>query len=210
MATVASLFIQALLEEGVTHLFTVPGEETIDLMEAVRRSPIILVVMRHEQGAGFMASTLGRITGQPAVCLTTLGPGATNLLTAVAQAQLIGLPLVVITGQKPLKNHGQGLFQRIDVVQMMSPITKMSRTITSGSHLPMLVREAFRVAAAHRPGVAHLELPEDIAQEETSVLPLSFSWCIKKSFFILSGREKGLCGGVIFLLMYLYYEKDFK
>ena len=167
------LLIKALEHEGVDYIFGLPGEENLDFMESLRRSTKIkFVLTRHEQGAGFMAATYGRLTGKPGVCLATLGPGATNLVTPVAYANLGAMPLVVITGQKPIKSSKQGKFQMIDVVEMMSPITKFTKQITHSDLIPSLTRECFRVAQEERPGAVHLELPEDIAQEKISNLDL--------------------------------------
>lgn len=168
----SDLFVKALEAEKVKYIFGVPGEENLDLLESLRESSIQLIVTRHEQAAGFMAATYGRLTGRAGVCLSTLGPGATNLVTAAASAQLGGMPMVMITGQKPIKTSKQGKFQIIDVVQMMQPLTKFSCQIASGKNIPTRVREAFRLAEEERPGAVHLELPEDIAQEETISLVL--------------------------------------
>jgi acetolactate synthase-1/2/3 large subunit len=173
----SDLFVSALEAEGVKYVFGIPGEENLDLLESLRTSSIKLVLTRHEQAAGFMAATYGRLTGKAGVCLATLGPGATNLVTAAAYAQLGAMPMVMITGQKPVKASKQGQFQIIDVVDMMRPITKFTHQIVSGAGIPTRVREAFRRAEEERPGAAHLELPEDIASEETSarVTPASQS-----------------------------------
>lgn len=164
----AQLLVRALEHEGVTHIFGIPGEENLDFLEALRTSSIELVLTRHEQAAGFMAATYGRLTGKVGVCLSTLGPGATNFVTAAAYAQLGAMPLLMITGQKPIKKSKQGHFQIIDVVEMMRPITKMAKQITSGAQVAGLVREAVKTAEEERPGAVHLELPEDIAAEEVS------------------------------------------
>ncbi|MFA5954637.1 MAG: acetolactate synthase large subunit [Patescibacteria group bacterium] len=166
--TAAQLFVQCLEQEGVRYIFGIPGEETLDLLDAIRSSSITFVVTRDEQAAAFMAATVGRLTGKIGVALTTLGPGATNLTTGVAYAQLGGMPLLVVTGQKPIRKSKQGRFQIIDTVRMMEPITKFSATIVSGDRIPSLVYEAVRVAEAERPGAVHLELPEDVAAEETT------------------------------------------
>lgn len=163
----AELLVKALEAEGVVYLFAVPGEENLDLLEALRTSGIRVIVTRHEQGAGFMAATYGRLTGRAGVCLATLGPGATNLVTAAAHAQLGAMPMVMITGQKPIKAGKQGAFQMLDVVRMMEPLTKYARQLWSAGNVPARVREAFRLAQEERPGAVHLELPEDIAREET-------------------------------------------
>lgn len=169
----SDLFIKALEAEGVEQIFAVPGEENLDLVESIRTSSIKLVLTRHEQGAGFMAATYGRLTGKPGVCMATLGPGATNFTTPAAYAHLGGFPLIMITGQKPIKTSKQGQFQIIDIVSLFDPICKMSKQILHGDTIPALVREAFRLASEERPGAVLLELPEDIAEEpcETHVIP---------------------------------------
>ncbi|MCL7930641.1 acetolactate synthase large subunit [Halomonas llamarensis] len=163
----SELFVQALESEGVAYIFGVPGEENLDFLNALRGSSIRLILTRHEQGAGFMAATYGRLTGRVGVCLATLGPGATNLVTAAAYAQLGAMPMLMITGQKPIKTNKQGEFQIIDVVDMMTPLTKYTRQISSAHNIPARVREAFRRAQLERPGATHLELPEDTAREDT-------------------------------------------
>ena len=165
----SDLFVQALSAEGVKIIFGLPGEENLDLVESLRKSNIRLVVTRHEQAAGFMAATYGRLTGKAGVALSTLGPGATNLVTAAAFAQLGGMPMLMITGQKPLRAGKQGHFQIVDVVGMMRPITKLTRTVAEADAIPARVREAFRTAEYERPGAVHLELPEDVAREPASV-----------------------------------------
>ena len=172
----SELLVRALENEGVEYIFGVPGEENLDLLESLRTSNIKLVVTRHEQVAGFMAATYGRLTGKPGVCLSTLGPGATNLVTAAAYASLGGMPMVLITGQKPILHSRQARFQIIDAVSMMRPITKSAKQIVDAGNIPTLVRDAFRVAQAERPGPVHLELPEDIAKqmvEYSSIMPIS-------------------------------------
>ncbi|MBI5643197.1 MAG: acetolactate synthase large subunit, partial [Deltaproteobacteria bacterium] len=168
----ADLFVECLVKEGVEYIFGIPGEESLTLLEAIRKSSIRFIVTRHEQAAAFMAATYGRLTGRAGVVLSTLGPGATNLVTGVAFAQLGGMPLVIITGQKPIRRSKQGQFQIINVVQMMQPITKSTRQIVSSDLVPSFVREAFRRAEEERPGAVHLEFPEDIADEETLAAPL--------------------------------------
>ncbi|MEP2669652.1 MAG: acetolactate synthase large subunit [Cyclobacteriaceae bacterium] len=163
----SDLFIKALENEGVEYIFGLPGEENLDFLESLRKSKKIkLILTRHEQGAGFMAATYGRLTGKAGVCLATLGPGATNLVTPAAYAQLGAMPLVIITGQKPIKTSKQGKFQIVDVVDMMQSLTKFTKQVTHGAHVPSIVREAFRLAQEERPGAVHIELPEDIAVEE--------------------------------------------
>ncbi|TWT77896.1 Acetolactate synthase, catabolic [Posidoniimonas polymericola] len=171
----SDLFVRALEAEGVEYIFGIPGEENLDLLDSLSRSSIRLIITRHEQAAGFMAATYGRLTGKAGVCLSTLGPGATNFVTAAAYAQLGAMPMLMITGQKPIKSSKQGHFQIIDTVDMMRPITKYTKQIVSGDNIPSRVREAFRLAEEERPGAVHLELPEDIARETTSepVMPAS-------------------------------------
>src|SRR5271170_1890217 len=123
----ADLMVRALENEGVEYIFGVPGEENLDFLESLRTSRIQLVVTRHEQVAGFMAATYGRLTGKPGVCLSTLGPGATNLVTAAAYAHLGGMPMLMITGQKPILQSRQGRFQIVDIISMMRPLTKSSK-----------------------------------------------------------------------------------
>ena len=169
----SDLFIQALENEGVEYIFGIPGEENLDLLESLRKSrKIKLILTRHEQGAAFMAATYGRLTGKAGVCLATLGPGATNFTTPAAYGFLGGFPLVMITGQKPIKKSKQGQFQIIDVVQLFAPICKMTKQIVNANTIPSLVREAFRVAEEEKPGPVLLELPEDIAEEPADMVDL--------------------------------------
>ncbi|NKB49031.1 MAG: acetolactate synthase large subunit [Alphaproteobacteria bacterium] len=168
----SDLFVRALENEGVEYIFGVPGEENLDFLDSLRTSKIKLILTRHEQGAGFMAATYGRLTGKAGVCLATLGPGATNFVTAAAYAQLGAMPMMMITGQKPIKASKQGRFQIVDVVSMMRPITKFAKQIVNGNTIPSVVREAFRLAEEERPGAVHIELPEDIAAEMVDDQPL--------------------------------------
>jgi acetolactate synthase-1/2/3 large subunit len=167
----SDLFVRALENEGVEYIFGIPGEENLDLLESLQNSTIKLILTRHEQGAGFMAATYGRLTGKPGVCLSTLGPGATNFTTPAAYAQLGAMPMLMITGQKPIKKSKQGRFQIVDIVDLLQPITKYTHQIVNGNNIPSRIREAFRIAREERPGAVHLELPEDIAAEETSTEP---------------------------------------
>ena len=171
----SDLFISCLEEEGVEYIFGVPGEENLDFLDSLSRSKKIkLILTRHEQGAGFMAATYGRHTGKTGVCLA-LGPGATNLVTAGAYATLGGMPMMMITGQKPIKKSKQGRFQILDVVAMMGPITKYTHQMAASDNIPSRVREAFRLAEEEKPGAVHIELPEDIADEHTDALPIKRS-----------------------------------
>lgn len=161
----SDLFVKALENEGVEVIYGVPGEENLDFLEALRKSSIKLILTRHEQGAAFMASTYGRLTGKTGVCIATLGPGATNFVTAAAYAQLGAFPMMMITGQKPIKHSKQGQFQIVDIIDMMKPITKYTKQVVNVNMIPSIVREAFRQAEEERPGAVHLELPEDVAAE---------------------------------------------
>jgi acetolactate synthase I/II/III large subunit len=176
MTKASDLFIQCLEEEGVEYVFGVPGEENLDFLDSLSRSKSVkLILTRHEQGAGFMAATYGRHTGKTGVCVATLGPGATNFVTAAAYAQLGGMPILMITGQKPIKKSKQGRFQILDVVDMMGPITKYTHQLASADNIPSRVREAFRLAEEEKPGATHIEFPEDIAEEKTDSVPLKRS-----------------------------------
>jgi len=161
----SDLFVKCLETEGVEYIFGVPGEENIDLLESLRTSKIKVIINRHEQASAFMAATFGRLTGRPGVCLSTLGPGATNLITGIAYAQLGGMPLLAITGQKALRKNWQADFQLLDVVHMMEPITKHTVQIKDAISIPMEVRNAFKLSTLERHGAVHIELPEDVAQE---------------------------------------------
>lgn len=166
----SDLFVAQLEEEGVEYVFGLPGEENLDFLESLRTSKIKLIVTRHEQGAAFMAATYGRLTGKPGVCFSTLGPGATNLVTGVAQAQLTGAPFISISGQKALTDNWQARFQLVDVVRMMEPLCKKAVSITDPGMIPTVIRNAFKHAETERPGAVHIELPEDVAHEETDAV----------------------------------------
>jgi acetolactate synthase-1/2/3 large subunit len=168
----SELLVAALENEGVKRIYGIPGEENLDVVEAIRGSSIELVLTRHEQAAAFMAATAGRLTGKPGVCIATLGPGALNLTTGAAYALLGAMPMIMLTGQKGILSSRQARFQVVDVVAAMKPLTKLSRQIVSAGMIPTLVREAFRVAQEERPGPVHLELPEDIAAEECDAAAL--------------------------------------
>src|SRR5690606_28627268 len=164
----SDLLVAALENEGVDRIFGVPGEENLDLLESLRTSRIELVLMRHEQAAAFMAATHGRLTGRPGVCLATLGPGALNLATGAAYAHLGAIPMILLTGQKPVMSAKQARFQIVDIVASMKPLTKLTRQIVSPASIPAMIRDAFRVATEERPGPVHLELLEDVAAEEAA------------------------------------------
>lgn len=166
----SDLFVAQLKEEGVEYVFGLPGEENLDLLESLRNSDIKLIITRHEQAAAFMAAAYGRLTGKAGVCFSTLGPGATNLVTGVAQAQLTGAPLISISGQKALIDNWQARFQLVDVVRMMEPLCKKAVTISDPGMIPTVLRNAFKHAEAERPGAVHIELPEDVAGEDTDAV----------------------------------------
>jgi acetolactate synthase-1/2/3 large subunit len=173
MTKASDLFVTCLEEEGVEYVFGVPGEENLDFLDSLSRSKKIrLILTRHEQGAGFMAATYGRHTGKAGVCVATLGPGATNFVTAAAYATLGGMPMMMVTGQKPIKKSKQGRFQILDVVDMMKPLTKYTHQLASADNIPSRVREAFRLAQEEKPGAVHLEFPEDVADEDAQSSPL--------------------------------------
>jgi acetolactate synthase-1/2/3 large subunit len=194
--------VAALENEGVEQIFGVPGEENLDVVEALRRSKIKLVLTRHEQAAAFMAATHGRLTGRPGVCITTLGPGALNLTTGAAYALLGAMPIVMITGQKGILSRKQAGFQVVDIVSAMTPLTKMADQIVSAATIPTIVREAFRVAQLERPGPVHLELPEDIAHaaapEMAAIpphqidLPIASSGALHRAAQLILGAKRPL------------------
>jgi acetolactate synthase I/II/III large subunit len=163
----SDLFVKILEQKWVKIIYGVPWEENLDLLDSIWKSSIELILTRNEQTAVFMAATYGRFTGEPGIALATLWPGATNMVTGVAYAQLWGLPVIVITGQKPIKKSKQGQFQIIDVVAMMKPITKYATSIVSANRIPYILENAFKIATSERPGAVHLELPEDIAWEDS-------------------------------------------
>ncbi len=162
----SELFVKALEKEGVRYIFGVPGEENIDFLEALRKSDIEFILARHEQGAGFMADVYGRLTGKAGVCLATIGPGATNLITPVSDAFLDRAPLVAITGQADTQRMHKESHQYIDIVSMFRPITKWNTSLSHPNMVTEAVRKAFKLAEAEKPGATHLEFPEDVAREE--------------------------------------------
>ena len=159
----AELLVQCLENEGVEYVFGLPGEENLDLLEALKHSAIQFITTRHEQGAAFMADVYGRLTGKAGVCLSTLGPGATNLMTGVADANLDGAPLVAITGQVGTDRMHIESHQYLDLVAMFAPVTKWSTQIVRPSNTPEIIRKAFKLAQSEKPGAVHIDLPENIA-----------------------------------------------
>jgi acetolactate synthase-1/2/3 large subunit len=169
----AELLVRCLENEGVRYVFGMPGEETLALNAALDASErITFVLTRHEQAAAFMADVYGRLSTYPGVCLATLGPGAANLLTGVADAQLDRAPLVAITGQADLERVHKESHQYVDVVGMFEPVTKWSARVQIAETIPEIVRKAFRLARLEKPGATHVELPEDVAAEEVGAAPL--------------------------------------
>ncbi len=168
----SDVFVECLESEGVRHVFGIPGEETLDLNESLANSSVQFVPVRHEQAGAYMADTYGRLTGRAGVCLGTLGPGALNLVTAVADAFLDRAPLVAITGQGDLERMHKESHQYVDVVGLMRPITKWNARVTSPEIIPEVVRKAFKVAESEKPGATHVELPEDVMAMPLDAEPL--------------------------------------
>ena len=168
----SDVFVECLEAEGVGHVFGIPGEETLDLNESLSRSSIDFIPVRHEQGGAYMADVYGRLTGHAGVCLGTLGPGALNLVTAVADAYLDRAPLVALTGQGDLERMHKESHQYIDLLRVMRPITKWNARLSDPRIIPEVVRKAFKVAEAEKPGATHIELPEDVMAAEIDAEPL--------------------------------------
>ena len=168
----SDVFVECLEAEGVKHVFGIPGEETLDLNESLSRLLVHFVPVRHEQGGAYMADVYGRLTGRAGVCLGTLGPGALNLVTAVADAYLDRAPLVALTGQGDLERMHKESHQYIDLVRVMRPITKWNARLSDPTIIPEVVRKAFKVAEAEKPGATHIELPEDVMAAEVDAEPL--------------------------------------
>jgi acetolactate synthase I/II/III large subunit len=168
----SDLFVECLEAEGVRYVFGIPGEETLDLNESLDASSIEFVPVRHEQGGAYMADMYGRLTRSAGVCLGTLGPGATNLVTGIADAFLDHSPMVALTGQADLERMHKESHQYIDVVDMLRPVTKFNARLNSARVIPEVVRKAFKVAQAQKPGPTHIELPEDVMAAEVDAAPL--------------------------------------
>ncbi len=175
--TAAQLLVECLENEGVTHVFGIPGEENIHLVEALSRSSIRYVLVRHEQGASFMAETYGRLTGRPGVCSATLGPGAINLLLGTADATTNSTPLVALSAQVGMSRSFKESHQGVDLVSMFAPVTKWSALVATPAAVPEMVRKAFKLARTERPGSVYLAVPEDVekspAPPEARPLPVS-------------------------------------
>ena len=169
----AELLVRCLENEGVEYVFGLPGEENLHVLEALRHSSIQFITTRHEQGAAFMADLYGRLTGKAGVCLSTLGPGATNLMTGVADANLDGAPLVAITGQVGTDRMHIESHQYLDLVAMFAPVTKWNAQIVRPSNTAEIVRKAFKIAQSEKPGAVHIDLPENIAAMPVTGAPLT-------------------------------------
>ncbi len=167
----SDLLVKCLENEGVQYIFGLPGEETLDVLDSLRNSKIRFIPVRHEQGAAFMADVYGRLTGKAGVCLATLGPGAANLVTGVADAYLDRAPLVAITGQAGLDRMHKESHQYIDVVGMFASITKWNARVGKAGLIPEIVRKAFKIAQTEKPGATHIEIPEDVAGEQAEGAP---------------------------------------
>ncbi|PZU91883.1 MAG: acetolactate synthase large subunit [Pseudanabaena sp.] len=168
----AELLVRCLENEGVEYIFGLPGEENMAVLNALEGSSIQFITTRHEQGAAFMADVYGRLTGKPGVCLSTLGPGATNLMTGVADANLDCAPLIAITGQVGTDRMHSNSHQYLDLVAMFAPVTKWNAQIVRPSITAEIVRKAFKLAKSEKPGAVHIDLPENIADMEVAVEPL--------------------------------------
>jgi acetolactate synthase-1/2/3 large subunit len=168
----SDLFVRCLEAEGVTHIFGVPGEENADLMISLLDSSIEFVLCRHEQAAAFIADLYGRLTGKAGVCLATLGPGVTNLVTGLADANMDRAPVVAIIGQGSTRRLHKESHQNMDAIAMCRPITKWAHSIVDGETVPEIVRKAFKLAEAEKPGVTVIELPEDVAKEQVVARPM--------------------------------------
>lgn len=187
--TTAELVVRCLENEGVEYIFGIPGEENLALVNALKKSKIKFITTRHEQGAAFMADVYGRLTGKPGVCLSTLGPGATNLMTGVADANLDGAPLVAITGQVGTDRMHIESHQNLDLVAMFAPVTKWNKQIVRPDTAPEIVRKAFKTAVSEKPGACHIDLPQNIASMVADASPLKHDVC-DKSFAAYSSIEK--------------------
>ncbi len=195
----AELLVRCLENEGVKYIFGLPGEENLQLLEALKRSPIQFITTRHEQGAAFMADVYGRLTGKAGVCLSTLGPGATNLMTGVADANLDRAPLLAITGQVGTDRMHIESHQYLDLVAMFAPVTQWNKQIVRPDTVPEIVRKAFKTAQSEPPGAVHIDLPENIAdmpangkplRAEPSVIPVASEESLQKAAIAISQASR--------------------
>ncbi|MBQ0718459.1 MAG: acetolactate synthase large subunit, partial [Sulfitobacter litoralis] len=169
----SDLMVKCLEREGIEYIFGIPGEENADFMISLEDSESIkFILTRHEQGAAFMAEIYGRLTGTPAGCLGTLGPGATNLITGVADANMDRAPMLVLTGQGSTKRLHKESHQIMDVVKMFEPVTKWAEMIIHEDNIPEIVRKAVRLSRSEKPGAVLIELPEDVAERDTDAEPM--------------------------------------
>src|SRR6185503_4141868 len=168
----AELFVKCLENEKVEYIFGIPGEENIDIMDALLDSSIKFVTTRHEQGAAFMADVYGRLTGRAGVCMATLGPGATNLITGFADANMDRAPIVAIAGQGATTRLHKESHQILDLVELFRPITKYTTQIVAPEIVPEIVRKAFKVAQTEKPGGSFIDFPENIAEMEVEGKPI--------------------------------------
>ncbi len=195
----SELLVRCLEAEGVEFIFGIPGEENIDVMDALLESDIRFITTRHEQGAGFMADVYGRLTGRAGVCLSTLGPGATNLVTAVADANMDHAPLVAIAGQAATTRMHKESHQHLDLVNLFRPVTKYSTQVRAAEILPEVVRKAFKQAQVEKPGASFIDLPENIAKarvegkqpllKQSPMLPLPPAVKVLQAAEIISGAR---------------------
>ncbi len=169
----SELIARCLENEGLRYVFGVPGEEILDIVDSLADSRVRFIPTRHEQGAAFMADAYGRLTGRAGVCLSTLGPGATNLATGVADANLDHAPLVAITGQAGRDRIHKESHQYVDIIEHLRPLTKWNTRVEMPAVIPEVIRKAFKVAEAEKPGACHIEVPEDVAEEAADGEPLS-------------------------------------
>lgn len=185
----ARQLVKCLEQAGVKWVFGVPGEENLDLVEALRTSSIQFIVTRHEQGAAMMAATVGQLTGKPGVCLATLGPGATNLITGIANANLDHQPVIAITGQSGIKSRHKGSHQYLDLQALFEPVTKWSVTVDHPDTITEMMGQVFRIAVRDKPGSVHINLPEDVAKMRVGMREASLNWISSPG---VVAREKDL------------------
>jgi len=168
----AELFVRCLENEGVEYVFGIPGEENLDVMDALLDSSIKFITVRHEQGAAFMADVYGRLTERAGVCLSTLGPGATNLITGVADANMDHAPLVAIAGQAGTNRLHKESHQVLELTKLFQPVTKYATSLLEPEIIPEVVRKAFKVAQTEKTGATFIEFPENVAGMEVTAAPL--------------------------------------
>jgi acetolactate synthase-1/2/3 large subunit len=178
----AELLIRCLEAEGVEYVFGLPGEETADLMISMLNSTVKFILTRHEQSAAFMADVYGRLTGKVGVCLATLGPGATNLTTGIASANMDRSRVLAITGQIDSNMLHKESHQNMDVITMFKPITKWNQSIRNGDNIPEIVRRAFKIANEEKAGATHIELPQDVAKQQSNIMPIPKQGDVPRSY----------------------------